>query len=109
MLIQSFRQSSPAGDFPAWPGQTQRGPNRAGDLASKLQDDGHNERPAIGVLLQKTLEIAANLVLHHTVVAALLLARVLERTAHDVACVAQEIGVIDGEAARVDLGGTLIL
>jgi hypothetical protein len=72
--------------------------------ASELEDDGHDEGAAVGVLLQETLEVTANLVLHDAVVAALFFAGKLKGAGYDVAGVAKEFGIVGCEAAGGDLG-----
>ena len=73
-------------------------------LGSEFEDDGHDEGAAVGVLLQETLEVAADLVLHDAVVAALFVAGLLECAGDDVAGVSEEFGVVGSEAAGGDLG-----
>ena len=70
----------------------------------ELEDDGHDEGAAVGVLLEETLEVAADLVLHDAVVATLFFAGLLESAGYDVAGVAEEFGVVGGEATGGDFG-----
>ncbi len=72
--------------------------------SSNFEDDGHNQRSTIRVLLNKTLEVAADLVLHNAVVAALFGAGLLECARDDIAGVAEEVGVVGCEAASGDFG-----
>src|SRR6185312_626329 len=69
----------------------------------------HDQRAAVGVLLDKTLEVAADLVLHDAVVAAFFLARFQESAGDDVAGVAQQVRVVGDEAASGDFGLALDL
>jgi hypothetical protein len=68
----------------------------------QLQDDGHDERAAVRILLQEALEVAADLVLHHAVVAALFVAGAFKCAGDDVAGIAKQFRIVSGEAAGRD-------
>src|ERR1700734_2695654 len=80
-----------------------------GKNALQLQDDGHDERAAVGVLLDEALQVAADLVLHDAVVAALFFAGLLQGANHDVARVAEKFRIVGREAAGGDFGRAFYL
>lgn len=61
---------------------------RAINLPSDFKNYGHNEGPTVGILLQEAFEIAADFVLHDSIITAFFVTGVLKGTRDDVASVA---------------------
>src|ERR1041385_7041614 len=71
-------------------------------LPSNFQNYGHNQRAPRGFLVQESLQVGADLLLHHTPVATLLGRRSLERFQGDLARLLQHTVIILGDKSAAD-------